>query len=222
MESLSSPRFRFRIQMLAVVILAFVFLNGFWNKHKGGILKSTFTSVYKDRLMAESYLLELTDQLQRRNQMLRSCGPELPTEEMLASLKASDHAVDRIVADYQATELTAQEAVHFDQLKHRLSKLHQLEAHYLAAADKGSWMSSNADRVDGIFAAAAEDVVRLSRIQVDEGRLLNERSSRIIADSTLLSDLQMAVVFIMGMLIHAMLKGARHAFMPATGTQSLN
>ena len=217
-----AARIRYKISALVVLIILFVLLGNAWNERKTEQLTRTFDSVYKDRLLAESYLMDLTDLLHRENRIMQLPEADVPLVELRTRLFALDTALDRILIDYQDTYLTADEEVRFNRLKTHLAMVRELETLLLNAPDRPAWLADNRHRFDQVFALTSNDLEELSRIQLDEGFDLKKRSTQLLANASIFAKLQMVVVLIAGMLIQALLNDARLTLAMGPERGSLN
>ena len=222
MSNRVAARIRYKISALVVLIVLFVLLGNAWNERKTTELTRSFDSVYKDRLLAESYLMDLTDLLHRENRILQHPEAYEPLAELRTQLFALDTALDRIISDYQDTYLTAAEEVWFTRLKTHLSRVRDLEQLLLNAPDQPAWLAHNSHRFDQVFALTSTDLEELSRIQLDVGYDLKQRSTQLLANTSIFAKLQLVVVLIAGMLIQTLLNDARLTLAKGPERQSLN
>lgn len=222
MSNRVAARIRYKISALVVLIVAFVLLGNAWNERKTDQLTRSFDSVYKDRLLAESYLMDLTDLLHRESRIMQHPEADEPLAELRTQLFALDTALDRIIIDYQDTYLTADEEVWFNRLKIHLAMVRELEHMLLEAPDRPAWLVHNSHRFDQVFALTSNDLAELSRIQLDEGNDLKKRSTQLLANASIFAKLQMVVVLIVGMLIQTLLNDARLTLAKGPERQSLN
>ncbi len=222
MSSHVAARIRYKISALLVLIIVFLLLGNAWTERKTAQLTRSFDSVYTDRLLAESYLRDLTDLLHREDRVLQQPEANAPLVELRTELFALDTALDRIILNYADTYLTTEEKVTFSRLKTHLAMVRELEQLLLASPDRAAWLAHNNHRFDQVFALASSDLKELSRIQLAVGYELTQRSTSLLGKASIFSKLQLFVVLIAGMLIQTLLSDARLTLAKAPEGQRLN
>ncbi|MGZ5304119.1 MAG: MCP four helix bundle domain-containing protein, partial [Bacteroidia bacterium] len=109
----------------AALILAVVFImvlgNNILSKRNVTDLGSSFSSVYEDRLLVESYIYKLSDLLYRKKIILdKAISPEalLSQENNLQNHHAQ---INILLSDYEKTKLTQTETIVFESLKSNIA-----------------------------------------------------------------------------------------------------
>jgi hypothetical protein len=173
-------------------------------------------------LLAESYLMDLTDLLHRENRLMQCPHSDVPLTELRARFFALDTALVRVIHDYQGTYFTADEKISFARLTTHMATVRELVHQLLDAPDRPAWLERNGHRFDQAFALASADLEELSRIQLDEGFDLKESTTRLLADAYIFAKFQMVVVLISGMIIQTLLSDARLTLAKGPEGHSLN
>ncbi|HRK55552.1 MAG TPA: MCP four helix bundle domain-containing protein [Cyclobacteriaceae bacterium] len=208
-----SLRNKGKIAFSAALILIMIFIKNWIDKKHVAELNSSFSSVFDDRLVVESYIFQLSDHLYQKKILIANCTNA--EQILLAQPQVNIHnsTINQILVDYEITKLTTAESMYFGSLKERLQNLNAMEEKFLSALTIQDHNTSTAlaTEIQKNFDMAMLDLNQLSKIQVSEGRLLKEQSKKIAAGSTLLSQLELVVLIGIGMLIQILIFTSRSA-----------
>jgi hypothetical protein len=200
--------YSFRNQLKAAFLLAFVIalvsVKNIWDKNHVSELGNSFSSVYEDRLLVESYIYSLSDHLYRKKILMESCqgaDQEVNTTEQ-------NKTIVSILKKYEKTKFTDEERMYFTKLKAHVASIIAVEA--TQTGDDALSTQAKAD-LDKQFAAAISNLHQLSAIQVMEGKLLNDNSRKIMAGSAMLTHVELVVLICVGLLIQALIFTSRSA-----------
>lgn len=205
--------------LLLATIFVLVFVKSLLDRQHVSDLGSSFSSVYEDRLMVESYIYRFSDHLFRKKIMIDSADSRATVENIRPLFRKRDSDIRAIIAAYEETKLTVEERRFFDAFKANVSGLMMLEEAFFAkmAAD-----GAPADRaaIDAEFNQASANLDQLSHIQLTEGKILNDQSKKIVAGSSLLTQFEMGILIAIGLLILVLVFESTSMF--TRGNQSLN
>jgi hypothetical protein len=179
-------------------------------------LEDSFSSVYEDRLLAESYIYKLTDHLYQKKLMMETW--ENDWQAMRNQMDLHNLAINAIIIDYEQTQLTPSEEIHFRNFKRTVNEIARTEA-TLFQHDDPKLM---AERTTESFESVFKDLQHLSDIQVSEGRWLNEHSKRIMAGSDALTQLELAMLICIGLIIQVLIFASRSIVSRLPEKPSLN
>ena len=179
------------------VVFGLILVTNRIDKNYFSQLQNSFASVYEDRLLAESYIYQLSGLLHHKK-MLMDEWSQLNTERINATNKALDDSVKALVAIYEATQLTKTEARLFDELRQKLAQLQALESRY------GDRDANYQQAMTVQHRKLSVNLDRLSEIQLAETKNIVDNSNRIIASSNLTSQLEIGIIIVMGLIIQAL------------------
>ncbi|MEP2671409.1 MAG: MCP four helix bundle domain-containing protein [Cyclobacteriaceae bacterium] len=208
-----SLRNKSKIALCAAVILIMVFAKNWIDKKNVNTLNSSFTSVFDDRLVVESYIFQLSDHLYQKKIIITNCENAEQALAIQDQVSTHNKTIDQILLDYDKTKLTTAESMYFGNLKERLHDLQTMEEKFLSAlAIQNTSISSDmASQMQKTFDIAMLDLNQLSKIQISEGRLLRDQSKQIAAGSTMLSQFELVVIVGIGILIQILIFASRSA-----------
>lgn len=219
-----SLRNKSKIALCAAVILILIFAKNWIDKKNVNTLNSSFTSVFDDRLVVESYIFQLSDHLYQKKIII---GDSENAEQALAiqdEVSTHNSIIDQILLDYEKTKLTTAESMYFGNFKERLMRLRTMEEKYLSAlTTQNSTPSTDiAAQMQKTFDTAMLDLNQLSKIQISEGRLLRDQSKQIAAGSTMLSQFELVVIVGIGILIQILIFASRSSLPRSPQRAGLN
>lgn len=184
--------------LLLAVVLGITITTNLLERSRFRQLERSFASIFEDRLMAESYLFHLYENLKERQDLLRTAaagggaGPDV-----MKQVEAYQAERKALIAKYAKTYLTEEEELQFNSLNSTLEKINRLEEDL--ARQPG------ARALEEATAEAFSTISALSDIQTAEGAELREKSKRIIMGSVSTSHLEMTVLIIIGILIQGLI-----------------
>ncbi len=187
---------KLRIAAVLSVLLVLVLIVNLVERVQMNNLEKSFAAMYRDRLMAESYLLELTDIIHQKEKLAEQAsekGTSLSGEKN-TSLNIS---VERLISHYEATTLTHEEEVLFVQLKGVLRPLMSLETQVAGSENEtGNYLKMTEKATDKLLA--------LSAIQTKEGSRLISESNDIIMNQRSTSHFEIVILLFLGVIIQTL------------------
>lgn len=195
--------------LLAVVCVVILFTN-FLGKQHMDELSNSLSSVYEDRLVVESYIYMISDQLYQKKLAFDNCSAT-DASDFRSKISAHNEAISGLLIYYERTLLTEEEAACLEDFKTNIAALQNLELDYMdTPADDPQQVATRA-LLDERFALASANLRRLSQIQVKEGKALNEQSQRIVQGSSLLTNLEMVVLFCIAIILQVIVVASQPA-----------
>jgi hypothetical protein len=190
------------------IVCILVLLTNLMGRQHIDELGSSFSSVYKDRLVVEGYIYELSGHLYQKKLLLDN-HTGLSTSQLGLNFYSHNNAISALLTDYEKTRLTKEESVCLRNFKSDVAALQELEYKYLKVLQEQSAECITHAQIDERFAAASKNLEHLSHIQLSEGKLLNDHSQRIVYGSTLLTSFEMVVLIAIGVLLQALVMAGK-------------
>jgi hypothetical protein len=194
--------------LLSIVLLV-VLLNNLQERNNSRKLQDDFVSMFEDRLLVEQYILQLSEYM---HQIIHTTAYEHSDATYRAKqINLLVTKMDTLTILYNATKLTKQEEIEFNQLKKTISGIKQQSLVY----DKQVCNRLAQDALTSLTA--------LSDIQISEGKNLKNHSERIFNAGFFTSKFEMAMLIIVAVLILALIFSSRTLRSYSTNqTQQLN
>ena len=111
---------KFKIALLLSVVFISLFIKNMIDKHNITTLGETFSSVYEDRLLAESYIYKFSAHLYQKKILINECASNADIAQYKSMLKFHDNAIEKLIQDFGQTKLTQEEALVFSKFKKTL------------------------------------------------------------------------------------------------------
>jgi hypothetical protein len=169
-------------------------------------LETAFEAMYRDRLVAESYILDFSEKLHTLQLAINDPSSTLPQKQLVANKLLAE--IDTLNQLYEATRLTEEEAryfLHFTGLTKEMNL--RLKEGDLASEET-------------MIQSAFMDLHFLSQIQLTEADKIKSKTDRIFHRGSLISQFEMVVLIVIGLLIQVLLFASRTAGPPKWPTNS--
>ncbi len=177
---------KFKASLLLTGVIVIILFNNLSERTNSRQLKSAFESIYEDRLMAESYIMELSEELHGIENKLDNQGSIAPQ-----NIEKSIQKLDQISLRYLDTKLTEEEREHFVKFETLTWNIGQ-----------GLRAGNN---VENQILAAFEELKTLSEIQVKEAKILMGQTGRIFSTGSISSQFEIALLIIAALFVQAIM-----------------
>lgn len=205
MKWIYAIRQKLKVAMWSVVIIIIFFSISWIDKRNVNTLNTSFSSVFEDRLLVESYIFQLTDHLYQKKILYTACTDYFLPDDLRTKITYHNNKISTLVADYEKTLLTEAEAVYFTHLKTNLSEIQNLENKLILSSANNENSAALMEKMQNGFDIALLDLNRLSRIQIEEGRLLNDQSKKITAGANMLTQFELVMIIGVGLLVQILI-----------------
>ena len=185
-------------------------------------LGNSFSSVYEDRLVVESYIYRMSEHLFRKKFMLDTCSSQASVARIRPLVDDFNKSINCMIAEYKTTRLTEEEAIYFDKFKANVAELIRYEQNYFNSISNGEVNGMARTMINTHLNEASHNLDRLSSIQVSEGKILNEHSKKIVAGSWLLTRFEIAILIAIGLIVLVLVFESTTTVLTKNHRQSLN
>ncbi len=192
-----------QVAFLLALVLFGVFVKNVLDRNNVADLGDSFSSVYKDRLLVESYIYKLSDQLYQKQILFDQCSQQQSDRDQFSLIIGRHNAtINSLIQEYEKTKLTDQESIYFDAFKENINQMETIESQYLQSYTDFATVNTSMDHQ---FRIAGDYLEQLSSIQIAEGKSMADRSIRIVAGSSILTQFELAMIIIIGLIIQALI-----------------
>jgi len=192
-----------QIAFLLALVLFGVFVKNVLDRNNVADLGDSFSSVYKDRLLVESYIYKLSDQLYQKQILFDQCSQQQSDRDQFSLIIGRHNAtINSLIQEYEKTKLTDQESIYFDAFKENITQMETIESQYLQSYTDFATVNTSLDHQ---FKIAGDYLEQLSSIQIAEGKSMADQSIRIVAGSSILTQFELAMIIIIGLIIQALI-----------------
>jgi hypothetical protein len=202
MKWIYSIQERGKAAVILTVVIALVSVVTLMEKSNVSELGTSFSSVYEDRLVVESYIYKFSDYLYQKKLVIDDCHSTQQAAMMSKKITLHNTAIQKMITAYEQTKLTEAEAKYFADFKKNISEIVALENNMLVRSNNFERRRSDFNQeVD----KALSNLDELSSIQLSEGKALNENSKRIMAGSEILTQFELVVLIIIAVIIQMLI-----------------
>ncbi|MFL0685608.1 MAG: MCP four helix bundle domain-containing protein [Algoriphagus aquaeductus] len=194
---------KLKASLVLTGVIGIILVNNLTERSQTRELKTAFESIYEDRLIAESYILQLSDELRSIQHILES-NPDKNENQ----LNSHWQNMEQINLNYLETQLTTEEKAHFD------------------AFEKITWNMSlgikERKNVNPQIEAAFGELKILSQIQVKEAEALVSKTGRIFSSDAAHAQLEIALLIIAALVVQAILFASKTLISAPKAPSQLN
>lgn len=199
-------RQKITLSLILCIIFAVTFVCNMMSKNHVDELGASFSSVYQDRLVVESYIYRLSEIIHQKKIMMLHDNGNVANRQAIVARQNTEIA--SLLSHYDKTKLTPKEDVFLKQLKSSLASIALQEETGSKTPDAGHLHASARVLLTELDLAAAY-LRRLSAIQLSEAGNLNQRSRSIVAGSTLISEMGTAILICSLLVVQVLLFSSR-------------
>ena len=178
-------------------------------------LDNSFSEIYNDRLVVESYVYRLSDLLYKKKIMLLNYENTAITEELRNGIQNQTDKLNKLVKDYSLTKLTENEGLVFEKFKTNVTHVRVIETELRIGEPLAG--KSLVELCDG----SITQLQALSSIQLSEGKLLQEKGKQVLLEYNLVAQFEW-VIFITLLLLLVFLLKRRVVSVAPTQAHQLN
>lgn len=215
-----SIRRKISAALLLAAIFILLFVKSLVDSNNVTRLGDSFSSVFEDRLVVESYIYRMSEHLFRKKFMLDTCSSTGSAARIAPVVENYQERIAELVADYEKTKLTEEENAYFEMFKENIARLKHHEDAFFANGDDD--IDSVRTMINAEFNEASTNLDRLSAIQISEGKILNERSQKIVAGSSILAQLEIGILIAIGLMVLVLVFESTPRIFQHNQSQSLN
>lgn len=195
---------RRRITALVAIGLLLALLYGKNLLERGSFrsISGTFTEVYDERLLAESYIFQISEKLFRIQQLVDHCDINYDYTQVVEEISAEEQAILTLLSGFEATHLSEAEAALLSDFRGIIEKDLNIKAAQLLYSDSFGINTEQVKIYDQKIARAQQDLVNLSKIQLAEGKKLVTKAKTLINRSQIWAQFELALLFILVLVIY--------------------
>jgi hypothetical protein len=194
---------KMRVASAVVVFLLLLLLTHVIDRKNFSTLHESFTAVYKDRLLAETYIYDMAEEISAKRMALF----ENPYQQIKEKRTIANNRIKNLISDFRETTLTDEEASVFRAFVQQFETLDNMEQRFVAANDPSDGRSL--DQMEQQYEKINDELSRLSKIQLKEGQKLMAASNTVMASSHLNSQTEVAILILAALVIQSLIFASR-------------
>ena len=165
-------------------------------------VSSTLSDVYKDRLLVESYIFQISEKLFTIQKLVDHCTINFDYSKAVLEISKEEQAILKLVSAFEATQLTEQEATLLADFKRIIEKDLSIKSYQLLYNDSTGVNEVQVRVYDQKIARAQQDLEKLSAIQLEEGEKLVSKAKTLINRSQIWAQFELALLLIFILVIY--------------------
>ncbi|MEY2704138.1 MAG: hypothetical protein RL407_200 [Bacteroidota bacterium] len=165
-------------------------------------ISSALTEVYEDRLRVESYIFQISEKLFQIQKLVDHCDLGYDYSKVIEEISAEEKGILDLVAAFEATQLTPEEAVLLGDFKQIIQKDLSIKNYQLLYTDSSGVNLQQVNVYDQKIARAQSDLDKLSEIQIEEGEKLVAKAKTLINRSQIWAQFELALLFVLVVVIY--------------------
>jgi len=211
---------KIKVAIALGVVLLLVLATNMMDKSHFLELQDSFASVYKDRLVVESYIYKLASQVHKKK-LLFDYYEQVDVSEFIEKNQMLNDSIADLIYSYEKTKLTTAESHLFSDLKKQVTELEQEEIKFINSnsADDPEMLKKS---IAMYHKKIAIDLDQLSDVQLSEARNIIDNSKRLIASSNVASQLEICVLILIGFIIQGLIFASKSITSKIPQNKSLN
>lgn len=191
---------KMKAAMALTVIFVFLFIKNVSDKRHFNELGDSFSAVYEDRLLVESYIFEMSDHLSRKKLLVDECNTKGDLNQIKDKINAHNNAIQGLIVAYEKTKLTPTEEVLFKDFKKKIANGLEVEKTHIYGSDFTN-AENTRQALDEVFYSALNTLNHLSTIQITEGEKLTKTSQKIVLGSASDTQFELTLLIVIGTII---------------------
>lgn len=160
-------------------------------------ISSTFTEVYNDRLVVESYIFDISERLFLIQKLIDHCDLSYDYSKVINEITDHESAIMAIVTEFEQTQLTEQEASYLSDFKTIIQNDLNIKSYDLLFTDSSGVNQNQVKIYDQKISQARMDLDNLSSIQLQEGEKLISKAKVLINRSQIWAQFEVALLIIL-------------------------
>ncbi|WP_233553645.1 MCP four helix bundle domain-containing protein [Algoriphagus lacus] len=197
MQDFVLKRRKFKALIIIGVLLLMLYGKNLLERRSFRSISSTFTEVYNDRLVVEGYIFQISERLFQIQKLIDHCNLDYDYSKVIKEISDNEKAILGIIAEFEATNLTEQEAVYLTDFKKIIEKDLNINSYELLYTDSSGVNREQVKIYDQKITRARQDLDSLSKIQLEEGEKLISKAKILINRSQIWAQFEVALLIIL-------------------------
>lgn len=196
---------KIRLAIALAIMMLLIILLSLWESYNVNQISKSFRSIYEDRLIPAVDLYLISGHIQtKRNKLVSFLFTDnLSTDEIKNVLAYENKQLDMLISKYEKTYLVKAETNHLQNLKKNLKSFERDELMLINARLVNQDFARNLylNTTVKFYDVIDKDLILLTQVQSQIGKELLAESNKSQSSSSLISQLQIVVAIILGLII---------------------
>lgn len=172
-------------------------------------LGNSFVSFYDDRLVVESYIFSISEELFRIKLLVNHCAFESDYSNVIGEITKRENDILKIVEEFEQTDLTIGEAGYLTDFKKIIQENLRIADYALLFSDTQGINVQKVTEYNKAIERALVDLEKLSQIQLEEGQKIAKKADRTVNRSKIWAQFEVAALVILIVIIYLLIYTSR-------------
>lgn len=196
---------KIRLAIALAVMMFLIILLSLWESYNVNKISKSFHSIYEDRLIPAVDLYSISGHIQTKRNTLVSFlfTDKMSVSEIKKVLSSENKKLETLLNKYEKTYLVKEETNHLQNLKKNLKTFERDELLLINASLENKVFARNLylNTTIKFYDVIDQDLILLTQVQSQIGKELLSESVKSQSSSSLISQLQIVVAIILGLII---------------------
>ncbi|MFC3881977.1 MCP four helix bundle domain-containing protein [Algoriphagus namhaensis] len=205
MQDPSVKRKKLKAILVIAVLLGLIYAKNSLERESFKEMGRAFTEVYEDRLVVNSYIFSISENLFEIQELVDHCDIDSDYSQAVNQIKSKEDEILTIISDFEQTKLTEKEAELLADFKKIIENDLRITSYDLLYSDS---LGVNVEQVklyDARISRAHNDLDQLSKIQVSEGDRVTRQAKRLLNRSQIWSQFEVALLVILILVLYLLI-----------------
>ncbi|NVJ87563.1 MAG: MCP four helix bundle domain-containing protein [Algoriphagus sp.] len=197
MSGQSIKRKKIQAMFIISMLLLLIYAKNLIERQSFREISSTFTEVYNDRLVVESYIFDISERLFQIQKLIDHCNLDYDYSKVIDEIDMQEKEILAIVEDFEKTKLTDQESSYLKDFRTIIENDLAIKSYELLYTDSSGVNIEQVKLYDNKISQARKDLDDLSQIQLAEGDRLIKKAKKLINRSQIWAQFEVALLIIL-------------------------
>ncbi|GAB2482479.1 MAG: hypothetical protein EP311_05825 [Cytophagales bacterium] len=197
MQDSYTKRRKIRAFIIISVLLLMLYAKNLLERQSFKNISTTFTEVYNDRLVVESYIFDISEKLFQIQKLIDHCDIEYDYSKVINEISTFEAQILEVVTEFEQTKLTPEEATYLNDFKKIITQDLNIKSYELLYSDSSGVNRAQVRIYDKKISDARKDLDNLSNIQLQEGERIITKAKTLINRSQIWAQFEVAILIIL-------------------------
>ncbi|GMQ31285.1 MCP four helix bundle domain-containing protein [Algoriphagus confluentis] len=197
MQDSYTKRRKIRAFIIISVLLLMLYAKNLLERQSFKNISTTFTEVYNDRLVVESYIFDISEKLFQIQKLIDHCDVEYDYSKVINEISTYEVQILEVVTEFEQTKLTPEEATYLNDFKKIITQDLNIKSYELLYSDSSGVNRAQVRIYDKKISDARKDLDNLSNIQLQEGERIITKAKTLINRSQIWAQFEVAILIIL-------------------------
>lgn len=201
-------------KLKAAIVLTFLLLvifgKNILDRKNFNELEASFISVYEDRLVVESYIFSISENLFRIKLLVNHCWEESDYSHVLEEIEDYEDQILKTVETFERTNLTVAEEQFLTDFKEIIMNKLRINDYESLYSEEAGINTTQVHIYNEHIERAINDLEKLSQIQIEEGRRLADNSEKVVNRSRIWAQFEIAALAMLLLIIYLLIYTSRN------------